>query len=378
MRTLKQNTARNVLVFMADETDHVTGKTGLTLTITASKAGAAFASISPTVTERTNGWYQLALTASHTDTLGDLALHITGAGADPADILMQVVSHDLSAIGKSAFLATELAIGTVTSQTEFIIPGGPANDIANVMAIFFDASASNSPVVAEGAYTGSTTTLVLTSATGITVTTSDTVTLYAVAANTLGTDAISAAALSAAAVTKIQTGLATPTNITAATGVVLSGVTHTGAVIPTVTTLTGHTAQTGDSFARIGAAGSGLTSLASAANLTIVAGYLDTEIAAILADTNELQADWADGGRLDLLLDTASSGGGLDAAGVRAAVGLASANLDTQLDAIVADTNELQTDWASGGRLESTVLMVGISYTHAGTGGTATATITKA
>lgn len=47
--------------------------------------------------------------------------------------------------------------------------------------------------------------------------------------------------------------VASPTNITAATGIVLSGVTHTGAVIPTVTTLTGHTAQTGDNFARLGA-----------------------------------------------------------------------------------------------------------------------------
>lgn len=43
--------------------------------------------------------------------------------------------------------------------------------------------------------------------------------------------------------------------------------------------------------------------LATAANLATVAGYLDTEIAAILADTNELQTDWANGGRLDLLLD---------------------------------------------------------------------------
>ncbi|MFZ2540711.1 MAG: hypothetical protein WAW75_02935 [Gallionella sp.] len=43
--------------------------------------------------------------------------------------------------------------------------------------------------------------------------------------------------------------LATPTNITAATGIVLSGVTHTGAIIPTITTLTGHTPQTGDSYA---------------------------------------------------------------------------------------------------------------------------------
>jgi hypothetical protein len=55
--------------------------------------------------------------------------------------------------------------------------------------------------------------------------------------------------------------------------------------------------------AEIGAAGAGLTALASAANLATVAGYLDTEIAAILADTNELQTDWANGGRLDLLID---------------------------------------------------------------------------
>ena len=77
--------------------------------------------------------------------------------------------------------------------------------------------------------------------------------------------------------------LATPTNITAATGVVLSGVTHTGAVIPTVSVLTGHTAQTGDNFARIGATGSGLTSLASQASVTAVDDFVDTEIADIQA-----------------------------------------------------------------------------------------------
>jgi len=42
----------------------------------------------------------------------------------------------------------------------------------------------------------------------------------------------------AAAGVTFPTTIASPTNITAATGVVLSGVTHTGAVIPTVTTLT--------------------------------------------------------------------------------------------------------------------------------------------
>jgi hypothetical protein len=82
--------------------------------------------------------------------------------------------------------------------------------------------------------------------------------------------------------------------------------------------------------------------------------FVDTEVAAILADTNELQTDWVNGGRLDLLIDAIkaktdqfvftvanqvnanalSGGGGLDAAGVRSAVGLASANLETLIAAI--------------------------------------------
>ncbi|KKL08086.1 hypothetical protein LCGC14_2579360, partial [marine sediment metagenome] len=45
------------------------------------------------------------------------------------------------------------------------------------------------------------------------------------------------------------------------------------------------------------------SALGTLANQTTIAAYLDTEIAAILEDTGELQTDWADGGRLDLLLD---------------------------------------------------------------------------
>jgi len=46
-----------------------------------------------------------------------------------------------------------------------------------------------------------------------------------------------------------------------------------------------------------------VSALALEATLTTIAGYLDTEIAAILADTGELQTDWVNGGRLDLLID---------------------------------------------------------------------------
>lgn len=107
---------------------------------------------------------------------------------------------------------------------------------------------------------------------------------------------------------------------------VLQAISHTGATVPTVTTLTGHTPQTGDAFARlgapagasvsadiaaieaqtddIGAAGAGLTALgdarlanldatvasrASQASVDAVAAFVDTEVAAILADTDDLQ-----------------------------------------------------------------------------------------
>ena len=91
-RQLQQSTAANVMVFLVLSSDHITGATGKTLTITASKNGSAFASISPTVVERGNGWYSLALTSSHTDTEGDLALRITATSCDPTNEAMQVTS----------------------------------------------------------------------------------------------------------------------------------------------------------------------------------------------------------------------------------------------------------------------------------------------
>lgn len=110
MRTIDQSTARSISVFMLDAADHASGKTGLTLTITASKAGAAFASISPTVTELGNGWYEIELTASHTDTLGDLALHITGAGADPNPVVVQVEAASATQVSAEYLVSNSDAI----------------------------------------------------------------------------------------------------------------------------------------------------------------------------------------------------------------------------------------------------------------------------
>lgn len=96
MRFTKTSSSRNLMVFLVDSTDHVSGKTGATLSITVSKDGAAFATPNPAivVTERGNGWYNLALTSAETNTIGDLAVRATASGADPVDCLLQVVAFD--------------------------------------------------------------------------------------------------------------------------------------------------------------------------------------------------------------------------------------------------------------------------------------------
>ena len=85
-----------------------------------------------------------------------------------------------------------------------------------------------------------------------------------------------------------------------------------------------------------------------------------TDVDAILADTDEVQADLADGGRLDLLIDTICA---VTAAVIADAVwdetstghvsaGKAGQQIWTDVDAILADTDEVQADLADGGRLD--------------------------
>jgi hypothetical protein len=97
--------------------------------------------------------------------------------------------------------------------------------------------------------------------------------------------------------------------------------------------------------AEIGAAGAGLTALASQASVTTIDGIVD----AIVADTNELQTDWANGGRLDLILDSRASQTSVDDvptnAELAAALGdipTATENADALLNrdmSAVSDTN---------------------------------------
>ena len=96
----KSTTTYPINFLMVDATDHVTGKTGLTPTVTLSKNGAAFAAAAGAVTEISSGWYSLAGNATDRNTLGELLVHATATGADPFDIQYAIVDYDpFAAIG---------------------------------------------------------------------------------------------------------------------------------------------------------------------------------------------------------------------------------------------------------------------------------------
>ncbi len=104
----------------------------------------------------------------------------------------------------------------------------------------------------------------------------------------------------------------------------------------TVTTYTGNTVQTGDSFARIGATGSGLTTLASQASVNTIDDFLDTEIAAIKAVTDALP-----------------NAGALTSLATQASVNTIDDFLDTEIAAIKSKTDSLT--FTAAGQVDANV-----------------------
>jgi len=70
---------------MIQSSDHVTPKTGLTVTATISKDGGAFAACTNSVSEIANGVYKISLTAAEMNA-DTIVLKFTGTGADQRTI----------------------------------------------------------------------------------------------------------------------------------------------------------------------------------------------------------------------------------------------------------------------------------------------------
>lgn len=139
MLHLLGNTSKAIPLFMADSTDHNTGKTGLSLTLTRRKAGGSFAAAGGSVAELANGWYEWTPGSGDIDTAGFLLVHATGTGADPADARVQVVAfdpYDAAALGLSRIDAAVSAAKTLTSAYDAAKTAAQAGEAAAALASY--------------------------------------------------------------------------------------------------------------------------------------------------------------------------------------------------------------------------------------------------
>jgi len=103
------------------------GATGLSPVVTISKAGAAFGAAAGAVSEIGSTWYKVLLTVIDTETLGDLAYHITAAGADDLDMCDQVVEAPVGAL-TAAYDAAKAAAAPGAAMT---LTAGERNAVAD-------------------------------------------------------------------------------------------------------------------------------------------------------------------------------------------------------------------------------------------------------
>jgi hypothetical protein len=81
-----------VMVFMVSANNRSVGVSGATLSCSISRAGGAFISINPPVTDRGLGWYAVTLSPVDCSLAGQLVLHVEASACDNSDVVFDVVS----------------------------------------------------------------------------------------------------------------------------------------------------------------------------------------------------------------------------------------------------------------------------------------------
>lgn len=301
MRIPSGVTDQYIYFVAVDSTDLKTRETGLSsFTVYRSRnGGAAAAYTTPTINETdvTNmpGVYELLLDEDMTIDSGDqsqeVVLHITQASMAPVTRVFELYRPSVTA-GETIGVSSG-AVSNVTTAAAVTTVNGLAANVITATSIATDA----------------------------------------ITAGKIAADAIGASELAADAATEIGTAVwATTTRLlTAGTNIALAK----GTGVTGFNDLSAAQVNTEVDTAISDAA------LATAANLATVAGYLDTEIAAILADTNELQTDWADGGRLDLILDARASQTSVDDLPTNAELATSQAAADDATLAAIAALNNV-------------------------------------
>ena len=325
MGWLKQSTAVTVTIGpFVDDTDGKTAETALTLSqadVQLSKNDGAFAQKGETTSasHKTLGYYSCNFNTTDTGTLGLLTLAVHESGALP-------VRHDYLVVPANVY--DSLVAGSDTLQadvTQFngtngtFSSGRPEVNTTHAAGTAWGSGAITAASIAANAIT------------------SAKIATDAIGSAQIAADAIGASELAASAVTEMQTAVdASLVNYDGGNGVAsLSNQVTINTGVDTI-------------LLRIGAfAGSGVNTIlgflralmrkdVSITTPSDVGGTYDHT-----TDSNEALRD-----RGDAAWTTATGFSTLDAAGVRTAVGLSSANLDTQLSTIdsVVDAVKLKTD----------------------------------
>jgi len=122
---LAPNLATKITFVMVDDTDHVTGETGLSPTVQIRKPGTSFASATNTPAEIANGFYEIELTSVELNAEGMLAVRATATGADEWRDIFQVIEPSAGGGGGSLTYITHSAAALITGTTD----SGSAADI---------------------------------------------------------------------------------------------------------------------------------------------------------------------------------------------------------------------------------------------------------
>ncbi len=382
---LRQSTASQsrALGPFIDDTDFKTAETGLTIANTDIKlvvnGGASANKNSGGGTHRVNGVYGVTFDATDTATVGEVEVSVVVAGALPVFDKFFVVEE---AVYDALFVAAA--------------PGYVVDQPVNATKIGGTVQTAGDLFGRVGAATGSPTAqtvtddllAILTRLPNALVGGRIDASVGAMAANVLtataiNADAITAAKLAADVTTELQAGLATSSDLATAqadlddiqtripaalvggrmdssVGAMAANVMTAAAAAADLTT----ELQSGlATSAAVATLQTSVDDLPTNAELATALGTADdavlAQVALVKAVTDKLNTTVESvGSPTDYVftaraLAQAPSGSGLDAAGVRAAIGLASANLDTQLDALptAAEVTDAVWDEAISGHL---------------------------
>jgi hypothetical protein len=316
-----QNTTRGFAIFADDSAAIGTGKTGLSITTKLRKNGGTENTVTPTISDLGGGWYWIEPISAHRDTLGVNLWTFSATGAIIAGVPEEIVAVDnrVSAFGAMAsytqpagFLAATFP-GTVASTSNVQDSAdGIQNDLDEKLPESRLSRIDRLPDVSAG------------EAGGLSLVGSE-MALTSANLTALFSD-VDVAALVASVVANFDEATDLPVQTLAAL-----------AATQTVAALV---------------ADSGIIALiANAAAAKTAAESVDAKLTSPrltqIDGAMQAGADNDTGKTLSDQIDGVSSGSGLDAAGVRAAIGMESANLDTQLDAIASTGGSLTSEQAS-------------------------------